>query len=198
MATVVSDRRSEIVDAAAHLFFRRGYGATTIDAVAAEVGILKGSLYHHITGKEDLLVAVIDEVHAAAMARLDAAEAMGGPVLGRFHWFLADHAAYNCRHPERIAVYFREFEHLTGDRRERVGADRRAYDRFVRTLIDEARASGEVPRDVEPRLAANAALGMTNWVHQWFDPAIHDADGVAGGLADLAVAMLAPSPGGAS
>lgn len=191
MATAVTtDRKTEIVDAAARLFFARGYGGTAIQDVADEVGILKGSLYHHIDRKDDLLVAVIDEVHAAAMDRLAVAEAIDGNVVDRLVWFLRDHAAYNCRHVARIGVYFRDFEHLTGERRTRVAADRRAYDRFVRTTIEAGQATGEIPSGVDARLTANAVLGMTNWVYQWFDPSTHDADAVADGLAVLAREML--------
>ena len=190
MTTVTTDRRTEIVDAAARLFFTRGYGGTSVQDVADEVGILKGSLYHHIDAKDDLLVAVIDEVHDAAMARLAEAESRGGSVVDRLVWFLRDHAAYNCRHVERIGVYFREFEHLTGERRDRVAADRRTYDRHVRSMIESGQAAGEIPADLDPRLTANALLGMANWVYQWFDPGTDDADAVADGLSDLAEAQL--------
>lgn len=190
MTTVTSDRRTEIVDAAARLFFARGYGGTSIQDVADEVGILKGSLYHHIDAKDDLLVAVIDEVHDAAMARLSAAEDREGSVVDRLAWFLADHAAYNCRNLERIGVYFRDFEHLTGERRRRVAADRRTYDRFVRSMIERGQRGGEIAAGLDARLTANALLGMTNWVYQWFDPATDDAGEVADDLADLAREML--------
>ena len=186
----MTSRRAEIVDAAARLFFTRGYGGTSIQDVADEVGILKGSLYHHIDGKDDLLVAVIDEVHDAAMARLERAEQMGGPVVERLLWFLRDHAVYNCHHVARIGVYFREFEHLTGERRDRVAADRRTYDRYVRSIIEQGRAAGEIPATVDARLTANALLGMVNWTYQWFDPAVDEADAVGDGLAELAAGML--------
>ncbi len=193
MTTVMTDRRAEIVDAAARLFFARGYGGTSIQDVADEVGILKGSLYHHIDAKDDLLVAVIDEVHDAAMARLAAAEERDGSVVDRLVWFLRDHTAYNCRHVERIGVYFREFEYLEGERRERVAADRRTYDRHVRSMIEAGQAAGEIPSTVDARLTANALLGMTNWVYQWFDPDTNDADEVADGLAALAADTLGGS-----
>ena len=73
--TAPSARYLEILDAAADLFFHKGFGATTTQDVADAVGLLKGSLYHHIGSKEDLLVGIIDDVHAAAMERLAAAEA---------------------------------------------------------------------------------------------------------------------------
>ena len=42
-------------EAAAELFYRHGYQATSIRQIAAEIGVLSGSLYAHIESKERLL-----------------------------------------------------------------------------------------------------------------------------------------------
>ena len=54
-------RTKEIIAAAAKLFKEKGYHATTIQDVADEVGMLKGSLYYHIKSKEELLYLVTKE-----------------------------------------------------------------------------------------------------------------------------------------
>ena len=54
-------RWNEIVDAAASLFHQKGFVATSLEDIAGEVGMYKGSLYHYITSKEDLLTAVVRE-----------------------------------------------------------------------------------------------------------------------------------------
>lgn len=59
------DRPSEILDAAAQLFASKGYSGTSIRDVAERVGMLSGSLYHHIKSKEDLFL----QVHGRALAR---------------------------------------------------------------------------------------------------------------------------------
>jgi AcrR family transcriptional regulator len=41
----------------------RGYSAATVQVIADELGILKGSLYHYIDTKEDSLYRLLDEVH---------------------------------------------------------------------------------------------------------------------------------------
>lgn len=195
IASPPTERYQQLLDAAAELFFRKGYGATTTQDVADAVGILKGSLYHHIDSKEDLLVGIIDDVHAAAMARLAEAQDRGGSHLERLRWFARDHTAYNCRNLAPIGVYFREFEALTGERRERVGRDRRTYDRFVRTLIEGGQADGTVRPDLDPRTAANSVLAIGNWVYQWFDANTQDPDRTADRIAHLAINMLeAPRP----
>ncbi len=189
-----TERYQQLLDASAELFFRKGYGATTTQDVAMAVGMLKGSLYHHIGSKEDLLVGIIDEVHAAAMERLDAAQRLAGGHLARIRWFIRDHTAYNCRNIAQIGVYFREFEALTGERRARVGRDRRTYDRFVRTLIEAGQADGTIRLELDARVAANSVLAVGNWVYQWFDASTQDPGTVADQVAQLAIQMLERDP----
>ena len=54
-------RWNEIVDAATTLFRQEGSTASIAGDIAGEVGMYKGSLYHYIKSKEDLLTAVVHE-----------------------------------------------------------------------------------------------------------------------------------------
>ena len=58
-----------LVDEAARLFGSKGYESTSMRDIAAAVGILPGSLYHHFGSKEDLFVAVyslgVSQIHKA-------------------------------------------------------------------------------------------------------------------------------------
>jgi len=49
--------REKLLDAALRLIRQRGYGATSIDALCAEVGVTKGAFFHHFKNKETLGVA---------------------------------------------------------------------------------------------------------------------------------------------
>jgi AcrR family transcriptional regulator len=53
--------RDELLAAALKVFAQRGYEQASVDEVAAAAGYSKGALYHHFAGKEELLVAVLDE-----------------------------------------------------------------------------------------------------------------------------------------
>jgi AcrR family transcriptional regulator len=50
--------RAAIIEAAAHLFARRGIDATSVDAVAARVGLTKGAVYANFENKRELIEAV--------------------------------------------------------------------------------------------------------------------------------------------
>jgi len=57
-----ADTRQGLVDASRKLFSRHGYRATSLDEVCDRARVTKGALYHHFDGKDDLFVAVLDDI----------------------------------------------------------------------------------------------------------------------------------------
>jgi AcrR family transcriptional regulator len=75
--------RSDLLDAAARVFARRGYHSASVEEIAAEAGYTTGAVYSNFKGKEELFLALADrqvddrvtEIRAVA----DAAEGGGEP-----------------------------------------------------------------------------------------------------------------------
>ncbi len=63
-------RRTEIIHTARKLFQTREYEKTTMQDVMVELGIAKGTIYYYFKSKEDLLEAVIDQMSAEVVERL--------------------------------------------------------------------------------------------------------------------------------
>lgn len=59
-----------VLDAAEELFVRKGFGATTVDEVAAKAGLTKGAIYFHFADKGAMLMALIDRAEARVIAPL--------------------------------------------------------------------------------------------------------------------------------
>jgi AcrR family transcriptional regulator len=59
---------------ATRLFAERGYDGTSIEAVLAEEGVSRGSLYHHFHGKDALFWAVLEGIAARIGEQLAGAE----------------------------------------------------------------------------------------------------------------------------
>ena len=80
--TTSEDVRGEILDAADHLLARYGYKKMTMDDLAQEVGIGKGTIYLHFSSKEELVLSHIDRIidrlkeRLSAIARSDATVAI--------------------------------------------------------------------------------------------------------------------------
>ncbi|WP_427869387.1 TetR/AcrR family transcriptional regulator [Leucobacter luti] len=87
--------RDRILSAAAHRFYSGGITATGIDAITAEAGVAKQSLYNNFASKSDLVSTYIDERHGEWLALHEAREAAASTprerVLAVFDAYL-DHA----------------------------------------------------------------------------------------------------------
>ncbi len=53
-----------VLDAAEKLFVRKGYGATSVDEIAAKAGLTKGAIYFHFDDKNAMLMALIDRAES--------------------------------------------------------------------------------------------------------------------------------------
>ena len=64
------EARDELLTAALRVFARRGYTQAGVDEIAAEAGYSKGALYWHFSGKEELLLTLLDERIDAPMREM--------------------------------------------------------------------------------------------------------------------------------
>ncbi len=93
------DKHAAILEAARELFGKYGYERTTIDDIAHQTGLSKGSVYLEFTSKEDILMGVIwnhyqEEVRVMAQT----VESARGPFLDELKGMLVSHilSVYDC------------------------------------------------------------------------------------------------------
>lgn len=77
MRRKTEDRRLSFVRAAGKLFVERGFGSVTMEAVAAEAGASKATLYSYFASKEALFEAFVNEAGKGGLEELEAAKAGG-------------------------------------------------------------------------------------------------------------------------
>jgi len=68
-----AETRAALIGAARPLFAEYGYAGVGTDQIARAAGVTRGALYHQFAGKEELFVAVFEEVEAEIAAEIDAA-----------------------------------------------------------------------------------------------------------------------------
>jgi AcrR family transcriptional regulator len=190
------DRAPDVVRAAAHLFYERGYDGTSVADVADATGMLKGSLYYYIRTKEDLLYAVVEQAHGQMMALVEeVGQASGQPVLQRLEHFLRRHMEVLIRDREMYGVVLQDYSALSGQRRKQATATRNEYAQTLQSLIEEAQQGGVIPAELNPRLTCLGVLGMMNWTYKWYRPSepLSKAK-VIDGMVDLALRTLGVGP----
>ncbi|MEW6471375.1 MAG: TetR/AcrR family transcriptional regulator [Actinomycetota bacterium] len=167
-AVPYEERWKAIIDAAATIFHRKGYEATSIHDIAEAVGMLKGSLYYYIETKEDLLFAVIHEVHEELLRNYEVYQRAEGDAPTRIRAFIEGHVATNARLTARAAVFYRDFYSLNPERRAVIIDQRDKYDRHLREMIQQGQREGTLCGDIDPKITAIAMLGMMNTIYQWY------------------------------
>lgn len=180
----MSARREELTRIAARLFAERGYQGTSLADLAAELGVQKPSLYHHIASKEDLLWEVAWEGAEAFHAGLDAVPA-DVPAVERIQLALRAHLAVVAGQLDIATVFVREWRHLEGERRERFVVERRRYEARIRDLFREGVEGSELRTDLDVSTAALLFLSAANWAYTWLHPGVDTAE-----LADRLYAAL--------
>ena len=163
------DREGQIIEVATRIFQDRGYEATTIQAIADEVGLLKGSLYYYIDTKEDLLFQIIQEVHRGLRASVEQAEAVTDPIAG-IEAFIHAHVRFCAENLPAIHVFLHDFGALSEERHGEIIKERDAYNRRLRDLIADAQKQGLVRADLDLDLMVLSIFGMMNWMYQWYRP----------------------------
>lgn len=183
-----SGRYPEVIEAAARVFSRRGFDSATIQDIADELGMLKGSLYYYITSKDDLLFEVIEQPHRQAMELVHRCRDMEGTVRDRLAALIRGHVEMLTANHIRWRVFLNDFGSLSELHQETLREERRSFEQFLLELLEKGRADGSFRQDLNPSLTARALLGMVNWTAQWYRPETgHDSvDDIAAAYIQLA------------
>jgi AcrR family transcriptional regulator len=184
-------RGQQVLEVASRMFLKQGYDATSIQEIADEVGVLKGSLYYYITGKEDLLFAIIDDVHRGGAELLGDAATSSGDTETRFRSFLDSYVRYSASILVKAAIFDLEFRALSMTMRRRILAQRQEFDNFLTGLITEGQQDGTFRRSVVPAVAANSIYLTINGLHRWYKPSQLSMSELSAQYCDLFVAALA-------
>lgn len=166
--TEPESRKQAILFAAAEIFHRKGFHATSIQDIAEEVGMLKGSLYYYISSKDDLLFQIINDVHLDAFGYVTDIFEGTGPAAERLREFVRRHVAYCASHQTWMGVYLHEYKALPDDMRQKVTDMRDRYEHQVGDIVEQGKREGVFRKDIDTRTTVRGILGMCNWLYHWY------------------------------
>src|SRR5215472_8240197 len=138
--------RAEIVAAAERHFAERGFEATRLDDIAADVGIRRAAIFYHFGDKQELYTAVLDEILKGAAAALPS----HGSTAERLEAALIGWVDYVAQRPNVARLILREAANARpGVASPLMRASTRPVE-LLREMIDEGVASGELRPRVDP------------------------------------------------
>lgn len=183
---MASNKQAEIVAAAIRLFHEKGYHATSVQDIAGAVGLQKGSLYHYISGKEDLLGVIIMEAIARYNGKLAEIRKMDLPVRRRLELAVRHHLLGIAENLSMLTIFLRESYALGPEQEELISRESARYNAMFEELYIEGVKAG-VMRPLDPKLVSRTVLGACNWMYRWYRP--DDARSIEE-LADAVTDML--------
>jgi TetR/AcrR family transcriptional regulator, cholesterol catabolism regulator len=179
-------RKEQIYRAASALFSERGYRSTSIRDIARELDLQGGSLYAHISSKEDVLWEIIARVAESFYAAVRPIAESDSSATERLRGMIHAHVGVVVNELARAAVFFQDWRHLSDPRKSEVLALRDGYEALFRATIADGVASGELAAR-EPRLASILVLTALNGIPGWFRA---DGERTADDIADELATMI--------
>jgi AcrR family transcriptional regulator len=160
--------RNRVFEVAAEVFHRKGYDNTSMSDVASAAGLTKAGLYHHVSSKESLLFTVLDSgLDLTESYVVKPLEQIADP-LERLKTMIDLHLRLVLEERNlEVTGLLHECKTLSPADQNRINRRKKEYVRMTTKLIADVVRKYEV-KNVNPKLAALALLGMLNWTYQWY------------------------------
>ena len=158
----------ELLEVVAREFLERGYDATSMEDLSRATGRTKSSIYHHVSGKEELLRLAVARAVDALFAVLEEEGARQGRAVERLEHVVRGSARVLAAELPYVTLLLRVRGNTEAERwaLER----RREFDRRLTLLVRAAADDGDVRGDLDPRLVTRLLFGMVNSLVEWFRP----------------------------
>jgi len=186
--------KEQILEVSAQIFRQKGFHATSMQDIADAVNLQKASLYHHVSSKQEILLALLDKALDMLTERLQVVIEKDMPADEKLHLAMQTFLeALNERH-DLVSVLLLEHRSLDEEFHTRHIVRRDRFERLWRDLIQEGMDSGKF-QVIDPALTARALLGVMNWTVTWYRPSGPLAmEAISNHLANLFLFGLLPRP----
>lgn len=164
-----AEKKEEIFSKAAEIFAKKGYERATLEEIAAELKLTKGSLYHYFKGKDDILFQSLLRAHTIASQVLSKiVERRDIPPKDRLYLAIEEHVKVLTT--KFVYATLRQQELLLPAKlRDKVRRERKKFQQMFVGIIHEGIEDGTF-KPVNLKLVSFAILGATNWVARWYSP----------------------------
>lgn len=165
-----ADTREQLIDAAALLFRRRGFGTVTIDEICAAVNppLSKGAYYHSFDSKQAVLFAILEKYMLEASEFVEALDKSARSVPEQIDQLFVHSCDMLKTLRPYVVVTILEQRHLSDEYALRAKQMRDGYRRRIEQIIRRGQVEGSII-GLDPKILALNYFGMLNWMYLWFE-----------------------------
>jgi AcrR family transcriptional regulator len=162
----VSPRKDQIFAAAALLFRKKGFKATSMRMIAAALGIEASSLYNHIASKQEILAEQLLEIAASFMSGMSEIEHSSLNPIEKLEKLVALHVKLTLAFPDQISLITGEWVHLEEPVLQQYKSLRSEYEFRFKAIIIDGINMGLI-ENVDPEMALFSILSSLHWLYSW-------------------------------
>jgi AcrR family transcriptional regulator len=159
--------REDILEASALIFSKKGYHAASMQDIARAVNLQKASLYHYFSGKQEILLALLERGLDLLFFRLE--EIISKPLSPdeKLRLAMISYLETLAEYQNLAAVLILEHRSLDEEKRVPHIERRDQFERLWRDLIQEGIDKG-IFYCTSPSLTGRGILGVLNWTVTWY------------------------------
>lgn len=169
MEDTAKNKRDEILIQAANLFRKKGFSGTSMQDIARDVGILKGSIYYYFNSKNEIFREVLNKGISPVLKNAEFIMAKDLSPAEKLRELLRSHIDYIIHDNYSLILYFQEKEKISLQETKKYIESRNRYEKIFKDLLAQGIKQGVFPK-VDITLTVYAILGMCNWIVQWYNP----------------------------
>jgi len=155
-----------VIRAAARAFNERGYHHTSLDDIAAALGVTKPTVYYYVENKEQLLFECFLAGLRPIREAFDEADRLGGTGRERLTAVTRGYATAIASEYGWCMVRAHD-QDLGPEMRRQINALRSEIDQGIRRLLRAGMDDGSI-RPCDPKITAFALAGALNWIAHWY------------------------------
>ncbi|RPJ20620.1 MAG: TetR/AcrR family transcriptional regulator [Chloroflexi bacterium] len=161
--------REDILEAAAQVFRQKGFHGASMQDIAKAVSLQKASLYHHVSSKQEILLALLDRALELLLERISAISIQELPADKKLREMIRAYLQILTENTDLSAVLL--FEHRSLERKQhaRHVPNRDKFEALWRAVLTEG-VTAKLFKCDDPALTARALLGIMNWTLTWYSP----------------------------
>lgn len=162
-------RKEQIFQTAERLFKEKGYMATSMRDIAAELGIEAASLYSHIKSKDEILETICFRMAEQFLQAIAEANDLYFNAEERLKMAIKSHIEILTSDLNASSVFIREWRHLIEPKLSEFKELRNKYENEFKAILQNGEEEN-VFETVDKKFAALTILSALNWITEWYKP----------------------------
>jgi AcrR family transcriptional regulator len=159
--------RNDILDAAAQVFRQKGYHGASMADIAEAVNLQKASLYHHVSSKQEILLALLDRGIDMLAERVAPLANQSAPADQKLRQMIHAYLKLLADNADLASVLLFEYRSLEPKQLSRHIPNRDRFENLWRDVVLEGVKSKKF-QCAHPGLAVRSMLGTMNWILTWY------------------------------